>query len=267
MEKANFWNEKIYKNLEFINSPEARQIRILCELTAPKARFEQKDVENTIVFFGSARSICSEDAEKNLEELVQKSGSPDQVRKAEATLKLSKYYDASVELAKKLSQWSMGIKEKKNRFFVCSGGGPGMMEAANLGASKAEHASIGLNISLPFEQEPNPYQSPDLSFEFHYFFIRKFWFAYLAKALIVFPGGFGTMDELFEVLTLIQTGKITKTIPIVLFGKEFWNDFLNFDKLIKWGVISEKDLGLFKIYDNVDEAYEYLKDTLTKEYL
>jgi len=275
MENTNFWNEKTYRNPDFINSPEARQIRILCELTAPTARFEQKGVENTIVFFGSARSICSEKAEKNLAELNQKSTSPGgndsdikfQIKKAESALKLSKYYDASVELAKKLSQWSMEINEKKDRFFICSGGGPGMMEAANLGASKTEHPSIGLNISLPFEQAPNPYQSPDLSFEFHYFFIRKFWFAYLAKALVVFPGGFGTMDELFEVLTLIQTKKITKAIPIVLFGKEFWNDFLNFDTLIKWGVINETDLDLFKIIDDVDEAYEYIKETLTKEYL
>ncbi|MBU3915850.1 TIGR00730 family Rossman fold protein, partial [bacterium] len=174
---------------------------------------------------------------------------------------------ASVELSRKLTEWSMGIAEKKKWFYICSGGGPGMMEASNLGASKAGGKSIGLNISLPFEQAPNPYQTPDISFVFHYFFIRKFWFAYLAKGLVVFPGGFGTMDELFELLTLIQTKKIEKKIPIVLFGKEFWNDFLNFEALIKWGVISENDLKLFKIIDDVDEAFEYMKDTLTKEYL
>ncbi len=275
MINTEFWRQKTYKNPEFLNSPEARNIRILCELTAPKAQFEEKQIENTIVFFGSARSIPFEEAKKNLAAIEQEKDKTDltadeieeQLLKAQAALKLSEYYDHSVEFAKKLTEWSLTIPEPSNRFYICSGGGPGMMEGANLGASQANGESIGLNISLPFEQAPNPYQTPKLSFEFHYFFIRKFWFAYLAKGLVAFPGGFGTMDELFEVLTLIQTEKIKKTVPIVLFGKDFWQGFLNFDFLVEWGVISKKDLDLFRICDDVDEAFDYMKTTLTKEYL
>lgn len=275
MNDTEFWRTKTYKNPVFINSPEARNIRILCELTAPKAQFEKNSVENTIVFFGSARSISYEDAKKNLEVLNLEKGNnatpasdfEKRLAKAKSALKLAEYYDHSVNLAHKLTEWSMTLPDREKWFYICSGGGPGMMEAANLGASNADGESIGFNISLPFEQAPNPYQSHQLSFEFHYFFIRKFWFAYLAKALVAFPGGFGTMDELFEILTLIQTDKIKKTIPIVLFGKEFWEGFLNFDFLVEWGVISAKDLDLFRIFDDVDEAFEYLKDTLTKAYL
>ncbi len=275
MNDTEFWRQKTYNNPEFLNSPEARNIRILCELTAPKAQFEKNKIENTIVFFGSARSVSFEEAKKNLTTIEQEnnisgavsSNHEERLIKARATLKLSEYYDRSVQLAQKLTDWSLAIPDKAKRFYICSGGGPGMMEAANLGASLSKGDSIGLNISLPFEQAPNLYQTPQLSFEFHYFFIRKFWFAYLAKALVAFPGGFGTMDELFEVLTLIQTGKIKKTIPIVLFGKDFWEGFLNFDFLVDWGVISKRDLDLFRIFDDVDEAFEYLKDILTKAYL
>ena len=272
---SDFLFEKTYKNQEFLSSPEARQIRILCELTAPKQRFEAEQIENTIVFFGSARSVSMEDAQSNLKTIETKmkyteDDSDDlrgQLKKAKLDVKLAKYYEKSVELAEKLTSWSMTLPEVKDRFYICSGGGPGMMEASNKGAAKAGGPSIGLNISLPFEQSPNPYQSQHLSFVFHYFFIRKFWFAYLAKALVVFPGGFGTMDELFEVLTLIQTHKIQKTIPIVLFGKEFWEGFMNFDHLVEWGVISEKDLDLFMIFDDVDQAFNYLKEILTEVYL
>ncbi|MCP4754201.1 MAG: LOG family protein [Proteobacteria bacterium] len=275
MEETDFWRQKTYKNQDFLNSPEARQIRILCELTAPKKRFEEHQIENTIVFFGSARSISKTEAEENLETVRNKMKSSDssdeflqdQLASAERSLKLSEYYEESAKLARRLTEWSHGIPEKEKQFYICSGGGPGMMEAANLGASQANGSSIGLNISLPFEQHPNLHQTPKLSFEFHYFFIRKFWFAYLAKGLVVFPGGFGTMDELFELLTLLQTRKIIKIIPIVLFGKEFWDDFLNFDVLIKWGVIKRSDLDLFRIFDDVDEAFEYLRDILTREYL
>lgn len=274
MNETEFWRTKTYNNPVFINSPEARNIRILCELTAPKAQFEKNHIENTIVFFGSARSISYDDARKNVETLVQEKegNSPGtdidkRLAGAQAALKLAEYYDHSAALAKKLTEWSMTIPEDKKRFYICSGGGPGMMEAANMGSSQAGGDSIGLNISLPFEQEPNRYESHHLSFEFHYFFIRKFWFAYLAKALVAFPGGFGTMDELFEILTLIQTEKIKKTIPIILFGREFWQNFLNFDFLVEWGVISAKDLKLFKFFDDTDEAFDYLKDTLTRAYL
>ena len=271
---SDFVTEKTYKNQEFLNSPEARQIRILCELTAPKQRFEDQEIENTIVFFGSARSVSLTEAmEKHREVEAELEKDPDSkelkdaLKKAEMQNVLAKYYEDSVSLAEKLTKWSMQIEPKSDRFYICSGGGPGMMEASNKGASQAHGPSIGLNISLPFEQDPNPYQSKNLSFVFHYFFIRKFWFAYLAKALVVFPGGFGTMDELFEMLTLIQTKKIHKTIPIVLFGREFWEGFINFDHLVKWGVINESDLDLFKIFDDVDEAFEHLKDVLTREYL
>ncbi|MBU2512128.1 LOG family protein [bacterium] len=270
---SNFINEKTYKNQDFLNSPEARHIRILCELTAPKQRFEEQQIENTVVFFGSARSVSMEEAQKKLAAIksdLEESKTDDlkeEYEKAKMQVKLSEYYEASVSLAEKLTRWSLNIPQKENRFYVCSGGGPGMMEASNRGAANANGRSVGLNISLPFEQSPNPFQSPDISFVFHYFFIRKFWFAYLAKGLVVFPGGFGTMDELFEVLTLIQTKKIHKVVPIILFGKEFWEGFINFDHLVKWGVIGETDLNLFKIFDDVDEAFEYLKDTLTKEYL
>ncbi|MBT3224850.1 MAG: LOG family protein [Deltaproteobacteria bacterium] len=275
MNDTEFWRQKTYKNPVFLNSPEARNIRILCELTAPKAQFEKKEIENTIVFFGSARSISFEEATKNLAAIEQENSDPgtaapdieERLIKARAALKLSEYYDRSAQLAKKMTEWSLTIPEAAKRFYICSGGGPGMMEAANLGAFQSKGDSIGLNISLPFEQAPNPYQSPQLSFEFHYFFIRKFWFAYLAKGLVAFPGGFGTMDELFEVLTLIQTDKIKKTIPIVLFGKEFWEGFLNFDFLVEWGVIGKKDLDLFRICDDVDEAFDYMKGVLTDAYL
>jgi len=270
-----FSNEKIYKSQEFLNSPEARQIRILCELTAPGHRYEEQEIENTIVFFGSARSISMEKSSENLSKLGKKLKEPGadikslqkELDQAKMQVKLSKYYEASVDLAKKITSWSMGLPERKGRFHICSGGGPGMMEASNKGASEANGPSIGMNISLPFEQAPNPYQTDNLSFIFHYFFIRKFWFAYLAKALVVFPGGFGTMDELFEMLTLIQTKKINKVVPIILFGSEFWNKFIDFKHLVEWGVISEQDLKLFKLFDNVDEAFEYLKKILTKEYL
>ena len=180
---------------------------------------------------------------------------------------LSKYYEEGVELAKKLAEWSEEIVQPEKRFYICSGGGPGMMEAANKGAELGGARSVGLNINLPFEQTPNPYQTEQISFEFHYFFIRKFWFANLAKALVVFPGGFGTMDELFEVLTLIQTKKITKKMPIVLYGNEFWEGFMNPEHLLKWGVISPEDLELFKICDSPEEAFEYLKHELTETYL
>ncbi len=273
--KSDFIHQKTYKNQDFLSSPEARQIRILCELTAPKKRFEEQEIENTIVFFGSARSIPYAQAQENHEKISKKISTvksvsealKEELCQAEKALKLSEYYEKSALLSQKLTQWSMNIPEKKKRFYVCSGGGPGMMEASNLGANMAGGPSIGLNISLPFEQTPNSFQTPNISFVFHYFFIRKFWFAYLAKGLVVFPGGFGTMDELFELLTLIQTQKIQKVIPIVLFGKEFWEGFINFEFLVEWGVIKQEDLDLFKILDDVDEAFDYLKNTLTKAYL
>ena len=261
---------KAYKNLDFLNSHDARSIRVLCELNEPEQRFAAQRLQHTIVFFGSARSIdsdrASEKAKSYLAEAAKESA-PERKQKlkesAEYVQRLAKDYDAAVELAEKVTRWSMEIENEENRFYVCSGGGPGMMEAANKGAYLAGGKSVGFGISLPFEQKINPYCTEELSFEFHYFFLRKYWFLYLAKALVAFPGGFGTMDELFEMLTLLQTRKLEKKVPIILFGKEFWNDILNFDAFRKWGVISEQDLSLFRITDSVDEAFEYLVNELT----
>jgi len=265
---------KSYKDIDFLKSPDARQIRILCELTAPKASFERNQIENTIVFFGSARSVSQEDADQQLAELKIKfegqtlnADQKAELKKSEIKVKLAKYYEAARELAHKLTTWSMALPNAKDRFYICSGGGPGMMEASNRGANEAGGDSIGFNISLPFEQDANDYQTKELSHEFHYFFIRKFWFAYLAKSLVVFPGGFGTMDELFEIMTLIQTQKIEKQMPIILYGAEFWNGIMNFENLVEWGVINESDLNLFKIVDDTETAFQYLKAQLTKYYL
>jgi uncharacterized protein (TIGR00730 family) len=239
---------KAYRNQEFLNSPEARTIRILAEYNEPRARFKKYGVENSIVFFGSARSKDLSKSNQDLHDAY--------------ALKLSEYYNQAVELSKKITEWSFRPNSKQQTYYVCSGGGPGMMEAANKGATLAGGKSIGLNISIPMEQYPNPYITEELKFEFHYFFIRKFWFVYLAKALIIFPGGFGTLDELMEVLTLIQTEKLGKKLPIILYGKEFWHDVINFDAMIKWGTISKNDLDLMHLSDDVDDAFNYLIDNI-----
>jgi uncharacterized protein (TIGR00730 family) len=241
----------------------------------PATRFGKRHVHNTIVFFGSARTLPREEARKNLETLekqVAQKKRPSRAllkeyERAKRDLTMSRYYEDAVELAEKLTRWSMGLRDKRKRFLICSGGGGGIMEAANRGAKKAGGTSIGLNISLPMEQSPNHYQTRDLSFEFHYFFIRKFWFFYLAKALVAFPGGFGTMDELFELLTLVQTRKTKKYMPIIVYGKDYWKQVLNFDALAEMGTIDEEDLQYFRFVDDVDEAFEYLKEELTKHYV
>jgi uncharacterized protein (TIGR00730 family) len=264
---------KAYKNQDFLNSHDARSIRVLCELIEPQRRLNAQRVQHTIVFFGSARSIDSERANRKAESLKIEAAAESVFSQkvkleesADYVVKLAKYYDSAVELAEKITRWSMTIEKDEDRFYICSGGGPGMMEAANKGAHLAGGKSIGFGISLPFEQGINPYCTEELSFEYHYFFTRKYWFLYLAKALVAFPGGFGTMDELFEILTLMQTRKLEKKVPVILFGSEFWNDILNFDAFRKWGVISDKDLALFRITDDVDEAAEYLiKELNTNE--
>lgn len=266
--------EKAYKNLEFLNSPDARAIRVLCEFIEPQSRFRRENLRDTLVMFGSARLKSEEAARQHLEALENRSKEntdiPEELKlalkRAKNDLVMSRYYEDAVELSERLTRWAKKMDHKGRRFVICSGGGPGIMEAANLGATRAKGKSVSLNISLPFEQRPNPFQTPELAFEFHYFFIRKFWFVYLAKALVVFPGGFGTLDELFEVLTLIQTQKTTKTMPVVIYGKQFWNDLINFDALVKWGTISPEDLRLFKICDNVDETFEFLTSELTRLY-
>lgn len=266
---------KAYNNPDFLNSPAARKIRVLCEFTEPESRFRQFNVKDTIVFFGSARTLPRDVAEQKVAELQrqidEKEGSPqafeqDLIR-AKRELNQSRYYEDARLLAKKLTEWSKSLSGQERRFIICSGGGPGIMEAANRGASEASGLSIGLNISLPFEQTSNPYISRELNLEFHYFFVRKFWFVFLAKALVVFPGGFGTLDELFELLTLVQTGKTKKEMPIVVYGSEYWKEVLNFDALKKWGTVSPEDLSLFSFFDDVDEAFEYLRDELERRYL
>lgn len=267
--------EKAYKNLEFLNSSDARIIRILAEFLEPKQRFENQKVYDTIVFFGSARTKNPDQANKELQSVLDRLSKADikddpalmeELDHAKNQVFLSSYYQDGVELARRMTKWSKSL-DSVYRFVVCSGGGPGMMEAANMGALEAGGMSIGLNISLPMEQGSNPYITPDLNFEFHYFFMRKFWFVYLAKALIIFPGGFGTLDELFEVLTLIQTEKVLKRMPIVIYGSEYWKQIINFDNMLKYGVISKADLDLLEFCDTVDEAFEYLKGELTKLYL
>jgi uncharacterized protein (TIGR00730 family) len=258
------WLVKAYDNLDFLNSPPARNIRVLSEMIEPTVRFNELNVRNTVVFFGSARTLSKKDASANLKKC--KKGSSKH-KKAQNDMFMSKYYEDAVHLGKKLTLWFNQLKKKGHPFYICSGGGPGIMEAANKGAHLAKGESIGLNIHLPMEQNPNKYQTKDLSMEFHYFFIRKFWFCYLAKAIVIFPGGFGTFDEFFEMLTLIQTGKMTKNMPVVLYGKDFWNDVVNFKALAKWGVIAPEDVKLFKICDDPDEAFNHLKTGITKHYL
>ncbi len=264
---------KSYENINFLKSSPARLIRVLCELIEPEVRFRQNKIKNTIVIFGSARTIAKAQAQKNLKD-IEKSMAQNptpQIRKnyekAKRDLAMSRYYEDAVQLAERLTAWSQNMSGNINRFIICSGGGPGIMEAANKGSHQAGGPSIGLNISLPFEQQPNPYQNPDISFEFHYFFIRKFWFFYLAKALVVFPGGFGTMDELFELLTLVQTKKSKKYMPIIIYGKDYWNEIMNFKAMVKWGVIDEEDLELFHFFDDVDSTFKYLTSELSRLYL
>ncbi len=263
-----------YNNLEFLNSPEARLIRVMCEFLEPMRRFRKMAVRDTIVFFGSARTLTPEVARKNYKELqmkIRRQKNPPRtlLQKLEHTkiqLDTSKYFEDAVQLAYLLTKWSKTLSDGK-RFLICSGGGPGIMEAANLGAKKAGGPSLGFNITLPHEQEPNPYITPELSFDFHYFFVRKFWFAYLAKALIIFPGGFGTLDEFFEMITLIQTKKIEKTLPIVIYGTEYWKEVINFDTMLRNQMISPDDLNLFQFADTPEFAFDFLKKELTKHYL
>jgi uncharacterized protein (TIGR00730 family) len=264
---------KAYKNLNFLNSPEARPIRILSEFFEPQKRFRQEGIQDTIVFFGSARILPPELARKEfntLRQLLDSQKNPSSTLKKKFTvakiqLQMSKYYDEAYQLAYKLTRWSKTLNQSR-RFVICSGGGPGIMEAANKGAVKARGLSIGLNISIPTEQYANRYISPNLNFEFHYFFMRKFWFVSLSRALVMFPGGFGTLDELMEVLTLLQTKKIRQR-PVVLYGTEYWNQVLNFDAMVKFGTISNNDVKFIHFSNSPDDAFEYLKNKLTKLYL
>jgi len=227
-----------YRNEEFLDSPDARALRILSEYLEPLSHFRDQMVEDTIVFFGSAR--------------ILEMGP------------MGRYYDDARKLARLITEWTATFETGTHRFVVCSGGGPGIMEAANRGAQEAGGKTVGLNIGLPFEQRPNPWITPELSFEFHYFFMRKFWFAYLAKALMVFPGGFGTLDEMTELLTLAQTQKLERKILIVLYGTSYWKEVINFDALVKHGMISPEDLSLVQFADDPAEALRLLQEGLTR---
>jgi uncharacterized protein (TIGR00730 family) len=254
-----------YENEAFLNSPDGRVLRILSEYMEPLSRFRREQIQDTVVFFGSARFRSHADAQQNLTAL-DKSAAADH-RRALASVNMARYYEDSRRLAFLLTKWSVQIPARRRRFVVTTGGGPGIMEAANLGAQEAGGKSIGLNINLPFEQSPNPYITPSLNFEFHYFFMRKFWFAYLAKALVIFPGGFGTLDELFEILTLAQTQKLAKKILVIVYGSEYWKRLINFEVMVDAGTIAAGDLDLFRMVDSPEEGFEFLRDGLVKYHL
>jgi uncharacterized protein (TIGR00730 family) len=262
-----------YGNQPFINSPDGRILRILAEYQEPLSRFRREQIQDTVVFFGSARFQGGDAAKENLA-AVEKSDAKASAAEKQANLKraraavdMARYYEDARRLAFLLTEWSIQIPARRRRFVVTTGGGPGIMEAANLGAHQAGGKSIGLNINLPFEQNPNQYITPSLNFEFHYFFMRKFWFAYLAKALVIFPGGFGTIDELFEILTLAQTDKLAKKILVVIYGSEYWHRIMNFQAFVDAGTVSPNDLNLFKFVDSPEDAFSFLRDGLTAYHL
>jgi len=252
MEEKRRRSVEAYLNEAFLGSASARPLRILSEYLEPKSRFDHYQIDDTIVFMGSARLIAREQAETELQQTERDGGD---IERARQRLAMSRYYEAARELARRVTDWSKALGDQDRRFVVCTGGGPGIMEAANRGASEAKGMNVGLTISIPIEEFDNRYTTRELSFHFHYFFMRKFWFAYLAKALIVFPGGFGTLDELFEVLTLLQTRKMSKHLLVVLFGTQYWDEVINFEALIRHGTINREDLKLFHRTDSVDEAF------------
>ncbi len=266
---------KAYRNVKFLNSSDARTIRIMAEYLEPESRLRFYDIKDTVVFYGSARIQPGNETGEILERLTSQLKTADkksapgieqQLKMAERDVKLSKYYEEARQLAYQITKWSLDLDENQ-RFIVCSGGGPGIMEAANRGAVEAGGQTIGFNISLPMEQHPNPYITKNLSFDFHYFFMRKFWFVYTAKALVVFPGGFGTFDELFELLTLRQTKKVVKPLSVIVYGKEYWNSIIDFDKMVEWGVINEQDLKLFHFVDDVEDAFITIRNHFEKEFV
>lgn len=263
-----------YENPGFLGGPDGRALRILAEYMEPLARFRRERIQDTVVFFGSARFLSRDVANKDLLLLQKPSAAQaapadeqEKLKRAQAAVDMAHYYEDARRLAHMLTDWTRSLKSKRERFVVTTGGGPGIMEAANRGAREAGGKTIGLNINLPFEQVPNPYITPALNFEFHYFFMRKLWFAYLAKALVVFPGGFGTLDEMFEILTLAQTEKLAKKITVLIYGKEYWKRVLNLEALADAGAISPDDIGLFQYVDTPEEGFERLKEHLTTYHL
>lgn len=251
---------KSYKNEEFLNSPEARTVRILSEYLDPAAKFRRNHITDTIAFFGSARIKPKDQVMSEIEAFKNDDNAgEDALRQLHRELESSKYYEEAVELARLTGEYLLSNTTDEKGYAIVTGGGPGIMEAANKGATLAGCKSVGLTISLPKEESMNDYVIDELGFEFHYFFMRKFWFAYLAKAVVIFPGGFGTLDEMFEILTLIQTKKMTKDMKIILYGSDFWNDLINFDKLIDLGTISPNDVNIFEVHDTPEDAFNSLK--------
>ena len=263
---------KAYDNKEFLHSPRARVLRMMAEYQHPDVHLRMQNIHSTVIFFGSARIPSGEQHAEHVERArlnVERTTGEEKERHAAHVedLKLhgemTRYYEDAVELSRRITEWSMRLPDGLD-FVVCTGGGPGIMEAGNKGAHVAGGKSVGLNISLPFEQYPNPYITPELNFEFHYFFMRKFWFVYLAKALVIFPGGFGTMDELMEVLTLVQTKKLRKQMPICIYGESFWKNVINFEYLASVNMIDKRDLELFRFVNSPEEAFEFLRTELTR---
>jgi len=260
-----------YEIPEFLQSGTGRPVRILAEYLEPLRRFQKQNIQDTVVFFGSARVHSRVLAERALKKLqanpLRTREYRDELKRLRIAVKWSRYYEDARTLAKMLTQWSMKLDSHRHRFVVMSGGGPGIMEAASRGAREAGGKTIGLNIRLPFEQGPNRYITPGLHFEFHYFFMRKFWFAYTAKALVIFPGGFGTLDEMFELLTLAQTQKLSSKIDIILYGTDYWSQILNLKPMVEWGAIAPEDLDALHPANTPGEAFARLRDHLTRHHL
>ncbi len=261
-----------YMNREFLESDEARPLRILAEYLEPLRRLKEQNIQDTVVFFGSARVHSRVNATRALDRLKKRparrtAAHAELLKRSRKAVEWSRYYEEARELAARLSQWSLSLESPRHRFVVTSGGGPGIMEAANRGAHEAGGKSIGFNIRLPFEQGANRYITKGLHFEFHYFFMRKFWFAYLAKALVIFPGGFGTLDEMFEILTLSQTQKLSKQLGVFIYGREYWEEIIDLKPMEEWGAINSGDLDLLKWVNSPDEAFEKLRAHLIAYHL
>jgi uncharacterized protein (TIGR00730 family) len=259
-----------YYDRDFLESDEARPMRIIAEYLEPLRRFREQNIQDTVVFFGSARVHSRIVAQRALKRVRSAKHGRDYaaiLRRSRKALEWSRYYEDARELAHRLTTWSRSLDTPRHRFVVCSGGGPGIMEAANRGAHDAGGKTIGLNIRLPFEQGANRYITEGLHLEFHYFFMRKFWFAYLAKALVIFPGGFGTLDEMFEILTLAQTQKLSKQLCVIMYGRQYWEEILDLEPMAEWGAIGPKDLDLLQWVDSPAQAFDSLRDHLMTHHL